>query len=597
MKWFATLWGLATLAALAFAMADATHADEKAPPAQGIAGNWEGILKITPQIELRIVLDLKEGKDGKVSGKWASPDESLKDLPFDTLAFQNRELTFRASFSDANYKGTLNQAATEIAGTWTQRGGNYPVTFRRFDPSKVTATPVPKELEGIWEGKLSITGGMELRIVLKVEKGKDGVLKASLVSPDQSPIGIPIPWIELKDGELTFESKRIGAKYIGKRTKEGNAFAGSLMQSGAKMPLVLKKTTKMSERRRPQTPKPPFPYRSEDVTYANKAAGIKLAGTLTIPSGTGPFPAVILLTGSGAQDRDETLLGHKPFLVLADYLSRRGIAVLRVDDRGIGGSTGSISQSTTEDFAGDALAGVAFLRGRKEIDPHKIGMAGHSEGGLIGPIAAARSRPGDVAFIVMMAGTGLPGSEIMFAQGRLILKANGAPEEALKAERRLQASLFQIIEEGKDEKTMRSKAVAAFKEVLAAMPSEDRKALGDVDNAISEAGLARINSPWFKFFLQFDPRTVLSKVRCPVLALNGEKDLQVPPKENLAEIAKALKAGGNDRVKTAELPGLNHLFQPCKTGAPSEYAAIETTIDPSVLKIMGDWIIEQTAGK
>lgn len=592
MKRLTVLWHLATLAIIGLALTDRARADDKAAEPQGIAGNWQGVLKVTPQIELRITLELKTGKEGTVSGKWASPDESLKDLPFNSIGFKNGELSFSAKYVEASYTGTMQKNGTEVVGTWTQRSKPYPLTFTRFDPTTAAAPSVPKELEGIWEGKISVGGGIELRLVIKVEKGKDGALKAVLVSPDQSPIGIPIGSIALKDGQLTFESKRIGATYTGKRNKAGDAFEGSFVQSGMKLPLVLRKTKKMSEHRRPQTPKAPFPYRSEDVTYENKAGGIKLAGTLTIPAGSGPFPAVILLTGSGAQDRDETLLGHKPFLVLADYLSRRGIAVLRVDDRGVGGSTGSPSNSTTEDFAGDALAGVEFLKGRKEIDPRKIGLAGHSEGGLTAPIAASRSS--DVAFIVMMAGTGLPGSDILLLQGQLILKANGASESELKAQERLQTMLFRLMDEGKDEKTMRSKLSAGFKEILAALPESERKALADADSALSEGALGRVNNPWFRFFLRFDPRTVLRKVHCPVLALNGEKDLQVPPKENLAEITKALKAAGNDHVKTVEFPGLNHLFQPCKTGSPSEYAAIETTIDPQVLKVIGDWIVAQT---
>jgi len=596
MKWFMTLLGIATLAAAfaGFALRDVARADEKVAPSKGIGGDWAGPLKVAPQIELRITMNLKE-KNGSVSGNWASPDEALKDLPFTTLTFKNRELHFSAKFSDANYKGKLNDAGTEITGTWTQRGKDYPVTFKRFDPAKVVTASVPKELEGIWEGKLPVGGGMELRIVVKVEKGKDGALKAVLVSPDQSPIPVPISSIGLKDGEMSFEIKRIGAKYSGKRNKAGTAFEGTFTQMGAKFPLKLTKTDKVSEYRRPQTPKAPFPYRSENVSYENKAAGVKLAGTLTIPPGTGPFTAVILITGSGAQDRDESLLGHKPFLVLGDYLTRRGIAVLRVDDRGVGGSTGSISNSTSEDFAGDVLAGVAFLKGRKEIDPKKIGLSGHSEGGIIAPIAAARSS--DVAFIVMMAGTGLPGTEILLAQARLILKANGASDSELKWNERLQTLIFHIMDGDNDEKRVRSKLSAAVKEFLAALPESERKALGDIDSALSESALDRVNSPWFRSFLHFDPRPVLQKVHCPALAINGEKDLQVPPKENLAEIAKALKAGGNGHVKTVEMPGLNHLFQPCKSGSPSEYAAIETTIDPQALKIIGDWIVEQTGAK
>ncbi len=249
-------------------------------------------------------------------------------------------------------------------------------------------------------------------------------MNAALASPDQGANNIPISSISLKDNVLTFESKVIGAKFTGKKNEKGTAFEGEFNQGGAKFPLTLTKTDKITERARPQTPKPPFPYRAEDVKYENKAGGVKLAGTLTLPPGAGPFPAVILITGSGAQDRDESMLGHKPFLVLADYLTRRGVAVLRVDDRGVGGSTGSIKTSTSEDFAGDVLAGLEFLKGRKEIDRKKIGLIGHSEGGIIAPIAAARSK--DVAFIVLMAGTGLPGSQIVEAQGQLILKAGGS---------------------------------------------------------------------------------------------------------------------------------------------------------------------------
>jgi pimeloyl-ACP methyl ester carboxylesterase len=583
-----------TLVVVSFAPGWAAAQGTKAAATKGMEGNWQGILKATPQIELRITLEIAKGKDGSLSGTWGSPDEALAKLPLASVALKDRVLTF-ATKHGVTYQGKLNQAGTEVVGEWIQRGKSYPITFQRFDPSKVVVVPIPKELEGIWEGKIKVAGGIELRLALKVEKGKDGVLKAVLASPDQGANNIPISAIGLKDGTLTFSSKIIGAKYTGKRNQTGTAFEGQFEQGGLKLPLTLKKTEKLTEAVRPQTPKPPFPYRAEDVTYPNEAGKVKLAGTLTLPAGKGPFPAVILLTGSGAQDRDETILGHKPFLVLADDLTRRGVAVLRVDDRGVGGSTGSIASSTTEDFAGDALAGVAFLKQRTEIDPARIGLIGHSEGGLIAPIAAARSK--DVAFIVMMAGTGLPGAEILEAQGRLILKANGASDSELKLQRDAQRRIIDILTREKDEKTARTKLVTAMKDVLAALPETEKKALGDAGGELSEAALDRVNNAWFRAFLTFDPRSVLRSVPCPVLAINGEKDLQVPPKENLAEIEKALKTGGNRDVKTVELAGLNHLFQPCKIGSPSEYAAIETTIAPEALKTIGDWIAEHTRVK
>jgi uncharacterized protein len=566
--------------------------DAQKARAQGVAGDWEGTLNVTPQISLRITLKVTEGKDAALSGTWSSPDEGLEGLPLGSIAVQEGVLTF-ATKHGVTYKGKRNDTGTEIAGEWTQRGKNYPLTFKRYDPSKVVAAPpVPKELEGFWEGKLKVTAGIELRLVLKVEKGKDGPLKAKLASPDQGANDIPISSIDLKGEVLTFESKIIGAKYEGKKTKEGTGFEGQFTQGRLKVPLTLKKTDKLSVAPRPQTPKPPFPYRSEDVTYENKAGGVTLAGTLTLPAGQGPFPAVLLITGSGPQDRDETILGHRPFLVIADALSRRGIAVLRVDDRGVGGSSGSGSSSTSDDFANDALAGVAFLKSRKEIDPAKIGLIGHSEGGLIAPLAASRSR--DVAFIILMAGTGLPGTDILKAQGQLIAKAEGASESGLKFARDSQQRLIDIFLQENDEKVARTKLAAAMKEALAAMTDEEKKALGEAGSELSEAMTDRFNNAWFRFFLTFDPRPTLQKVRCPVLAVNGEKDLQVPSKENLAEIGKALRAGGNPDVKTIQFPGLNHLFQPCKTGAPSEYAKIEITIAPEVLKAIGDWIVEQT---
>ena len=570
-------------------------ADDKASAKKGVEGSWEGRVILTPEISLLITLDVTKAKDGSLSGKWGSPDQGAKDLTLESLEYKDGVLAFSAKSAGATYKGKLNESGTEVVGEWGQGGKSFVLNLTRIDPSKVVAIAIPKELAGIWEGKLTLNAGIELRLALRVEKGKDGNLKAGLASPDQGANNIPISSIGLKDNVLTFESKAIGAKFTGKKNKKGTAFEGEFIQGGAKLPLTLTKTDKLTERSRPQMPKPPFPYRALDVKYENKAGRVTLAGTLTLPPGAGPFPAVILITGSGAQDRDESLLGHKPFLVLADHLSRRGIAVLRVDDRGVGGSTGSIKTSTSDDFAGDVRAGLDFLKGRTEVDGKKLGLIGHSEGGIIAPIAAVRSK--DVAFIVLMAGTGVPGSQILEAQGQLILKAAGSSESEMKFERDAQKRLIDIIVQEKDEKVAQSKLATALKEIRAAMSDSDRKALANNPGGLSEAAVDAFNNAWTRFFLTYDPRPTLRRVRCPVLALNGEKDLQVPATENLAEIAKALRAGGNRNVKTVELPGLNHLFQPCKTGSPSEYGTIETTIAPEALKTVGDWVIQKTTSK
>ncbi len=592
MKWLTVLGALLIISPT---LAGAARAGDDAPRNEGVAGRWEGRLIVTPQIDLRVTLELTRANDGSLAGTWGSPDQGAKGLPLDGIAFTQGVLTFSAKTAGATYKGKLTESKTEIAGEWSQGGNRLVLNFKRFDPSRVVVTSIPKELEGTWQGKLKVNGGVELRLALVVAKGEDGVLTSKLASPDQGANDIPVSSVALKDDRLSFESKIIGAKFDGKRTERGMAFEGEFHQGGLSLPLELTKSDKLTEPARPQLPKPPFPYRALDVTYENKPGGVRLAGTLTVPPGAGPFPAVVLITGSGAQDRDESLLGHKPFLVLADYLSRRGVAVLRVDDRGVGGSTGSIKSATSEDFAGDVVAGIRFLKGRKEIDVTKLGLIGHSEGGLIAPIVAARTR--DVAFIVLMAGTGLTGREILEAQAQLILKAEGSTEPEMKFEREAQKRLIDIIAHEKDEKLAQAKLAAALKELRAALPASTPKDLAEKTGALSEAAVSGFNNAWFRYFLTYDPRPTLREVKCPVLAINGEKDLQVPARENLAEIAKALHAGGNRNVTTVELPGLNHLFQPCETGSPGEYGAIETTIAPEALKTMGDWIAGQVRAR
>jgi pimeloyl-ACP methyl ester carboxylesterase len=301
----------------------------------------------------------------------------------------------------------------------------------------------------------------------------------------------------------------------------------------------------------------------------------------------------LLITGSGPQDRDETLLAHKPFLVLADDLTRRGIAVLRVDDRGVGESTGKQASATSADFAEDVLGGVDFLKARKRIDPKRIGLIGHSEGGLIAPIVASRSS--DVSFIVLMAGTGVPGDRILAAQLALILKASGVDEEKIRRASEAQARFVAIAKENDDPKVALEKLKAAGVDLTKSLPEAERKAMEETEQLGSQLG--RLATPWFHYFLTYDPRPTLARVRCPVLAVNGEKDLQVPCRENLEAIEQAVRSGGNTNVTVKELTGLNHLFQACTTGAPSEYGAIEETLNPAALKAIGDWVTEQTRAR
>jgi uncharacterized protein len=551
---------------------------------------WEGTLKVASGIELRLVIHatLKDGAETVAT--LDSPDEGLRGLKLSSVVIDRSRLAFELKATNAMYEGKLNAAGTEATGNWSQRGASLPLSFLKKD--KVTPEPKLVGKEQIWEGKLSLGSGLGLRLVVRVQKTEDGKLLGRFESPDQGAIKLKVDSITLDKTKLAFAMKALDVRYEGKLNGEENEAVGTFTQRGMKLPLTLKKTDKVTEVRRPQTPKPPFPYKVEDLKYRNERAGITLGGTLTLPQGRGPFPAAILISGSGAQDRDETIFQHKPFLVLADMLTRRGVAVLRVDDRGVGGSSGNIAKATSEEFAGDVEAGIALLKSRPEIDGRKIGLIGHSEGGIIAPIVAARSR--DVACIVLLAGTGLPGAEIMMMQGRLIGKVMGGNDKDLDKQNDLRKRLFEIMKSETDPKKAGVAMRGELKKLLGELSPVERKELGDVD-AFAENQIKMLESPWFRFFLSFDPRPTLEKVRCPVLALNGEKDLQVPPKENLEEIAKAIKKGGNMQVTTQQLPGLNHLFQTCKTGSVAEYTEIEETFAPAALKVIGDWVVEQSS--
>jgi len=448
-------------------------------------------------------------------------------------------------------------------------------------------------IEGIWQGSLKVPG-MELRIVFKISKNPDGTLTATLDSPDQGATDIPVEEVIFIDNSLRLEVKSAGGVFEGKVSEDFLVIEGEWKQSGQTLPLTLKRVDKAVEILRPQVPKKPYPYIEEELVYENKEAGITLVGTLTLPPGEGPSPVVLLISGSGPQDRNETIYNHRPFLVLADYLTRQGVAVLRVDDRGVGKSTGDFSKATSEDFASDVLAGIEYLKTRKEINPEQIGLIGHSEGGLIAPMVAVKSP--DVAFIVLMAGTGLTGEEILYLQGALIYRAMGVSEEDIIKNRQFNEKIFSVIKEEKDKKNAEERLRQMFIEDWEKMSDEKKEQIGDMEGYL-KAQLQSLLSPWLKFFLTYDPKPTLTKVKCPVLAINGEKDLQVPPKENLSAIEEALVAGGNKNFTVKELPGLNHLFQTAQTGVPSEYVKIEETISPIALKIIGDWILEQTETK
>ena len=453
----------------------------------------------------------------------------------------------------------------------------------------VLAQVATSSIEGNWSGAIDV-GGIKLRLVFKVSKTATGY-QAKFDSVDQGATDLDVDTVTIEDRQVKFEAKKYGFKYEGKLNDQGDEMNGVLYQGPASLPLVLKRVADLPTISRPQDPKKPYPYDEEEVSYRNEKDNVKLAGTLTLPRGGGSHPAVILITGSGAQDRNETIAGHRPFLVLADHLTRNGIAVLRVDDRGVGGSDPGSPTATSESYAGDVLAGVQFLKTRKDINPRKIGLIGHSEGGMIAPIAAARST--DVAFIVLLAGAGQRGEDLIYSQTELIQKVMGTDPEVITQANVLQKRINAIVKTQEDGTRIGELVNEDITRFVAGLNESQRRAFVPIESTM-KALMPMYQTAWFRYFIMFDPTPVLKKVTVPVLALNGENDLQVPWKENLDLIAAGLKAANNKDVTIKSFPKLNHLFQTSQTGALSEYGKIEETMSPEVLSTISEWILKRT---
>lgn len=436
-----------------------------------------------------------------------------------------------------------------------------------------------QDITGKWNGILTVQG-TQLTIVFNISKSEEGYT-STMDSPDQGAKGIATTYTKFRDSLLQISIENMGLEYEGMLQKNGK-FEGAFKQMGRSFDLNLSREKAEKKRIvRPQEPQLPYPYNSEEITFENKEAGIQLAGTLTFPKGEGTFPAVVLISGSGPQNRDEELLGHKPFLILSDYFTKNGIAVLRFDERGVGNSTGNFGTATTYDLADDVEKAIEYLQSRKEVHQDKIGLIGHSEGGVIAPMIASRNK--NVDFIVLLAGPAMPGNELMLMQKYKIEKQMGMNDLMLENNQRIFRGAYDLVLNKKfSSNELKDTLSGYFKSTYGALLSET-----DLQNTIKQ-----ISSPWLVEFIRMNPEDYLSKVKCPILALNGEKDLQVPPKENL-EIIKT-KSKKSKSVTVKELANMNHLFQECETGAACEYGQIEQTFSPIALKEILDWIEKES---
>ena len=552
---------------------------------------WYGELEAGER-RLRLAIEVAD-EGGKAIHRLRSFDEGDRRFVLDRFSDGGGKLVFEIKATGVVYVGGVG-ADGGATGTWAQRGKELPLAFRRV----AEGVEVPPLADEIWAGTLDAVV-QKLPLRFRVGKGANGQEDIRMDSLAQKAGGFRGERVVAGDG-WTIKVPAVKGEFSGRLGADGK-LVGSWRQGGAKLPLELEKVAAdqaapaAAEKRRPQTPMPPFPYDVREAAVRNAIDSVDLAGTLTLPRGAGPWPAVVLVSGSGPQDRDETIMDHKPFLVLADALTRAGIAVLRYDDRGVGASTGDSSQATSLDFSRDAEAAVDWLRQQPGIDPRRIGVVGHSEGGLIAAMLAARRA--DLAGIVMLAGTGVDGGRILVSQGELVLKSEGlGGADQLRRSRIMQEAMIDAVRGSAtdaDPGALATKAGARIRaELTEEMSRADADATAQLDAAVAD-GLRRLSAPWFRFFIGHDPAADLARVRCPVLALVGEKDVQVDPAINLPAIRQALATGGNADATVEELPGLNHLFQTCTTGAVSEYDRIEETIAPVGIATVRDWLVKR----
>lgn len=564
--------------ALTFLLSTAIHSQTNE-----FDGTWNG--KLNVGVVLPVVVHIKVEED-KLSATLDSPDQNAYDIKVTEATAEGKKLKLGVESIGAKFEGTLSDDGESIAGTFTQGGNSFPLELLKAGVKEKPKVEIT--YTSLWQGSLEISG-MELRLVFKLYE-VDDKLHVHLDSPDQGAKNIIGAVDYFNADSVKFSFAAVKGWYEGKFSDETH-LNGTWYQGPSNLKLNLEKTEKEIVINRPQEPKPPYPYKEEEVTFKNEKAGITLAGTLTMPEGDGPFAAVVMVTGSGPQDRDENIFDHKLFKVIADYLTRSNIAVLRFDDRGVGKSEGDFSKAVSPDFASDAISAVEYLSHRKEINSSQIGVMGHSEGGMIAPMAANESDK--ISFIVLLAGPGTTGEQILIDQSRLILKAAGVSHSYLEKQDILLPKIYSAVKFEPDDSIATEKISGLYDVFYAGLSDEEKSEMG-MDLQSIKKQIPMILSPWFRYFIAYDPIPALNRLKIPVLALNGSKDLQVPPDANLAGIESALKSDGNRNNKIVKLDGLNHLFQTAELGTPSEYGKIEETFSPKALEIIRDWIVQIT---
>jgi pimeloyl-ACP methyl ester carboxylesterase len=549
---------------------------------ESLEGQWSGVLQVG-ETQLHLVLHLSKEAQGEWHAAIDSLGQAVYGMEASNVALSDDTLQFEIDSVGAKFQGKVLPDKKTIRGLWEQGGTGLPLRFEKRAAS-ADAQPAAKtisKVEGTWQGAIE-TGNMRMRLQLHVSHDDKGQLIAAIDSLDQGIHGIPASKVAEQAGELKLELLTFGAEYTGTLSAAKNEITGHWSQNGNLERLDFRRSEKVLELRRPQNPAKPYPYKEEEVSFSAADGKGTLAGTLTLPQGAGPFPAALLIAGSASQDRDATIAGHKPFLVLADFLTKHGLAVLRCDKRNSVQSAGN--KASMETFTQDAQAALQYLKSRKEVDAKRVGVIGHSEGGIVGSLVSTPSN--DVDWIVLLATPATTGERMLLRQSELIARTGGLSEEQISRSLEFDRKAYAVVRTEKDAEAIERKLAALVEQsgLRAAMPE-----------AALQAQFRTMSSPWFREFLDYDPAPALANLRCPVLALSGDRDLQVDSTESVPLLRKTYESSGNKDFTVVEIEGVNHLFQKAQSGSPALYGAIEETIAPEVLTAVGNWITKHTA--
>jgi pimeloyl-ACP methyl ester carboxylesterase len=442
---------------------------------------------------------------------------------------------------------------------------------------------------GLWQGTLKVS--VDLDLIFHINKNNQQQFSVLVDCPQQGLKGLSASNVTVHSDSIIIEMKQLNGSYQG-RLLNDSTISGKWSQ-GVSLPLNLRRIEKVTEVQKPQTPKPPFPYKSEDILYFNASHKIQYGATITIPQGKGPFPAVLLITGSGQQNRDEEVMGHKPFAIIADYLTKKGFVVLRVDDRGMGQTTGDVALATSADFANDALVSLDYLKNRAEVIKEKIGLMGHSEGGMIAEMIGAKRK--DLSFIVLLAAPGESITDLMVHQNEAVLTAAGLPKDYIQPYLGLYRKLASAAANAPSAEAAKIEASKLVEEWTAVTPANIVQATTGIKDEETKQKFIDLftrqtSVPWFKYFLSYNPAPDLQKISARVLALNGDRDVQVVSAFNLPAIEAALKKSSSPSWLVKQLPGLNHLFQHCTRCTVEEYGQLDESFAPEALEIIGNWL-------